>query len=179
MCFPCYYYKTLQYTKYCIKVCINHRSKKSTYEIIIHRDVGLVLLFPLLLLLLSLFSTFWAGSNDIIDATTTTSAMIIPRLSAAVAILLAFSSGGVHGTRSEQTNDATTLFLRGSNVDSDVYRQLTENSVKVTALRGAFLEWVEEHKRIYENVEEEMKRMLVWIENHGELSLVLSADNAT
>mmetsp|Transcript_8565 Transcript_8565/g.18425 ORF Transcript_8565/g.18425 Transcript_8565/m.18425 type:complete len:397 (+) Transcript_8565:94-1284(+) len=90
--------------------------------------------------------------------------MIIPRLSAAAAILLAFLSGRVvHG---EQTNDATTLFLRGSNVDSDVYRQLTENSVKVTALRGAFLEWVEEHKRTYENVEEEMKRMLVWIENH-------------
>mmetsp|Transcript_38218 Transcript_38218/g.77837 ORF Transcript_38218/g.77837 Transcript_38218/m.77837 type:complete len:105 (+) Transcript_38218:638-952(+) len=97
--------------------------------------------------------------------------MIIPRLSAAAAILLAFLSGRVvHG---EQTNDATTLFLRGSNVDSDVYRQLTENSVKVTALRGAFLEWVEEHKRIYENVEEEMKRMLVWIENHGELSLMV------
>lgn len=92
--------------------------------------------------------------------------MITPRLSVGLAILIA-SSAGAHGYNAE-ANDATTLFLRGSSVDSDVYKSLTENSVKVTALRGAFLEWVEEHKRVYETVEDEMKRMLVWIENHGE-----------
>ena len=101
----------------------------------------------------------------------TKATMIIPRLSVAAAVLLA-SSGGANGAQNGQTsNDATALFLRGSNVDPDMYRRLTENSVKVTALRGAFTEWVEEHKRIYESVEDEMERMLIWIENHGEFAL--------
>jgi len=90
------------------------------------------------------------------------------RLPTALALLLLGAASTTHGYNAE-ANDATALFLRGgaaSDVDPTVYQLLEDNSVKVSALREAFLQWVEEHKRVYETVEEDMKRMLTWIENH-------------
>ena len=97
----------------------------------------------------------------------------MPRLTLALAFLAASSSGAIAAAYNAEANDAATLFLRGgdsSNVDSELFAKLQNDKVRVTALRPQFLEWVKQHTRVYETVEEEMKRMLVWIENHGEHS---------
>ena len=97
----------------------------------------------------------------------------MPRLTLALAFLAASSSGAIAAAYNAEANDAATLFLRGgdsSNVDSELFAKLQNEKVRVTALRPHFLEWVKQHSRVYETVEEEMKRMLVWIENHGEHS---------
>ena len=95
----------------------------------------------------------------------------MPRLTLALAFLAASSSGAIAAAYNTEANDAAALFLRGgesSNVDAALFAKLQNDEVRVTALRPRFLEWVKEHSRVYESVEEEMRRMLVWIENHGE-----------
>uniref|UniRef100_A0A7S4UX80 Secreted protein n=1 Tax=Ditylum brightwellii TaxID=49249 RepID=A0A7S4UX80_9STRA len=37
-------------------------------------------------------------------------------------------------------------------------------------LRSMFVEWVNEFEKEYPSVEEMLERMLVWVENHGELA---------
>ena len=105
----------------------------------------------------------------------------MPRLTLALAFLAASSSGAIAAAYNTEANDAAALFLRGgesSNVDAALFARLQNDEARVTALRPRFLEWVKEHSRVYESVEEEMKRMLVWIENHGERRSVWPAAGA-
>lgn len=46
--------------------------------------------------------------------------------------------------------------------------QKSELGYAAPKIMGDFEEWVEEFGREYENLEEKGRRMLVWLENHGE-----------
>ena len=68
----------------------------------------------------------------------------------------------VVASSSEDQNDPFVLFLQS---------QEDKNTLvdKLLTLRGEFMEWMETFEREYESLEEELKRMMIWAENHGEL----------
>jgi C1A family cysteine protease len=65
----------------------------------------------------------------------------------------------VVASSSEEQNDPFVLFLQ-SQEDKNM---LVE---KLMTLRGEFMQWVETFEREYESLEEELKRMMIWAENH-------------
>jgi hypothetical protein len=44
-----------------------------------------------------------------------------------------------------------------------------EASIKVLKFRDEFLLWKDEHSVVYGSIQSELNKMLVWVDNHGEL----------
>ena len=59
--------------------------------------------------------------------------------------------------------------LRGSQWSQDQELPL---SVGTPELKIKFQEWIKEHEKIYESVEEMINRFEIWLENHRELNLL-------
>ena len=34
-------------------------------------------------------------------------------------------------------------------------------------MRDAFVQWMEKFEKVYDSMEEEFERMLIWLQNHG------------
>jgi len=74
-------------------------------------------------------------------------------------------------TRLVESNDTPSVshtHLRGSDTSTNIFTSEHDVFVdKVSALRDLFVAWKKNHNKIYSSFNEELQRMLIWIENHG------------
>ena len=80
------------------------------------------------------------------------------------ALLLSFLISAVGGSSVETMSfhEVADIYIQHDPNPTDLH-------LKVNLFRPAFTTWMEIHDKVYETVEEEVQKMLVWVKNHGTL----------
>lgn len=96
------------------------------------------------------------------------------------ALLLSFLLSAVGGSSATSTETTTTTVMNSTPSESfhdvaDAHIHHDDLRLKVNLFRPAFTAWMKIHDKVYETLEEEVQKMVVWVQNHGTLRYVLAS----